>query len=252
MTWSGPFGFDFKILDLSALLDGDSYTRTATVFAVNYGTSGYARDEFRGQGLTYDSNGIPTAGVMTRYAGFLNGSKVGSIDGLGISVPSLVAAANTLSLSDDRRVFASALAGNDQIRGGRYNDKLESFAGNDTLTGGQGADRLYGGAGADVFVFKSIRDSTVSSAGRDVIYDFSTAQRDRIDLHSIDARTNVAGNQAFTFIGKNPFHKKAGELRYEKASGGVMVLGDVNGDGNADFAIHVKGVSSLSKGYFLL
>jgi hypothetical protein len=87
---------------------------------------------------------------------------------------------------------------------------------------------------------------------RDTIYDFSSGQRDRIDLKAIDAQTTVGGNQSFTFIGKNGFQGKAGELRYDKVSGGALVSGDVNSDGIADFAIYLKGVSALSKGYFML
>ena len=49
---------------------------------------------------------------------------------------------------------------------------------------------------------------------RDVIYDFSSAQADKIDISAIDARTAVSGNQAFTFIGAAEFSKKAGERRY--------------------------------------
>jgi Ca2+-binding RTX toxin-like protein len=143
-------------------------------------------------------------------------------------------------------------AGNDILKGGAGNDLLKGDAGSDKLFGGAGADRLFGGSGSDTFVFRSIAQSTADPAGRDTILDFSTRQKDKIDLKDIDANTLAAGNQAFKFIGQQDFHKKAGELRYEKAGGFTYVEGDVNGDGSADFAIALKGALNLSKAYFIL
>ncbi|MEZ0170881.1 calcium-binding protein [Microvirga sp. TS319] len=251
-TWSGSYGFDLRDLDLSGLADAYDYTRTSTVFAARYDAKGSFRDEFRGTGFAYDRDGVPVSGTVKSYAAIASGKKVGFIDGLNISVKSLVAAAMTYSTADDLKIFKSALAGNDRLTGGASGDKLEGFGGNDILYGKAGADKLYGGAGADTFVFKSTGDSTVSASGRDTIFDFTPSQKDRIDLHVIDANKKAAGDQAFSFIGSQSFHKKAGELRYEKYGTGVLVSGDVNGDGQADFSIYVKGLSTLSKAYFIL
>jgi Ca2+-binding RTX toxin-like protein len=250
LTWNGSFGFNLRNLDLSSLMYGDSYTRTPTLFSANYSAS--ARDEFRGYGFTYDAFGIPTSGTVTSYAAFLDFKRVGFIDGASVAVSDLVDAASTFGTSDDYAVYRSILSGNDRITGGRYNDKLEGFAGKDVLYGRGGADMLYGGSSADTFVFKSKADSTVSTSGRDKIYDFAGRLGDKIDLKAIDAKAAVGGNQAFTFIGKQAFHEKAGELRYEKVSGGSVVYGDMNGDAQADFSIYLKNVSVLSKGYFIL
>jgi hypothetical protein len=251
-TWAGPYGFDLQDLDLSSVYYGYSYTRTSTVFAANYDSRGYYRDEFRGTGFAYDSNGVPVAGLVKSYAAYSAGKKIGAIDGISISVATLAKAASSYSTSDDLKIFTSALTGNDWLTGGSYNDKLQGFGGNDVLYGKLGADRLYGGLGADTFTCKSIKDSTVASSGRDTIYDFSAAQNDRIDLHSIDASTKVSGDQSFLFIGKTVFHHKAGELHYESYGSGVLVSGDTNGDGQADFSIYLKGVTTLSKGYFIV
>jgi VCBS repeat-containing protein len=143
-------------------------------------------------------------------------------------------------------------ASDDILVAGAGKDSLKGSLGRDRLTGGIGADKLWGGSGADVFVYTSVKDSTVSVMGRDVIYDFSPRDTDRIDLTAMDANSRKSGDQAFKFIGKESFHRKAGELRYEKASGGIMVSGDINGDGKADFAVTVKGLASFSKGYFML
>lgn len=252
LAWNGSFGFNLADIDLGNLAYGLDYIRTSSRFVVEYTYTGSTRDEFRGYGFTYDMAGVPNGGVITSYASYDGGRKIGSIEGASVSVASLVSVAATGSSSDDLRLLRSFLAGNDRITGGSYGDKLEGFAGNDVLYGRGGADKLYGGSGADAFTFKSVKDSTVFSGGRDTIQDFSASQRDRIDLRAIDANTKASGNQAFSFIGKNGFHDKAGELRYEKYGSGALVSGDVNGDGNADFSIYVKGLASLSKSYFIL
>ena len=65
------------------------------------------------------------------------------------------------------------------------------------------------------------------------------------------AKKGVGGNQKFKFIGKHDFHDTKGELRYEDKGAKVVVQGDVNGDGKADFEILVK-LGSLEKGDFIL
>jgi Ca2+-binding RTX toxin-like protein len=150
---------------------------------------------------------------------------------------------------DNRLVGGS---GNDILEGGAGSDMITGGAGNDILIGGAGGDDLYGGAGADKFVFNSVSD--FGGNGRlDIIYDFSTAEGDKIDLTGIDANTTLAGSQAFSFLGAASFTKHAGELRtaYDATSNQTLVLGDVDGDGVADFSFWVKNVSSLSASDFL-
>jgi len=140
-------------------------------------------------------------------------------------------------------------AGNDTLVGRNGGDVLNGAGGNDYLTGNGGNDTLVGGTGADKFVFGG---SYVSSGGTDTVMDFSHAQGDRLHLHSIDAKTTVADNQAFTFIGATAFHKVAGELRYQVSGSDSYVQGDVNGDGVADFSIKVVGVGTLVSADFTL
>ncbi|WP_421593873.1 calcium-binding protein [Shinella sp. M27] len=127
--------------------------------------------------------------------------------------------------------------GNDILQGDDGNDILNGGDGIDTLYGGLGKDTLTGGAAKDTFVFKSVRDSTVASTGRDIIKDFARADAEKVDLKLIDASTKASGDQEFTFIGTQAFHKVAGELHYEIKSGDTYISGDVNGDGVADFTI---------------
>ncbi len=147
-------------------------------------------------------------------------------------------------------------AGDDRLKGGRDadrlfgdagDDRLEGGSGNDRLVGGAGADLMFGGSGADRFVFAS-RYDFAQRAERDVIGDFSHEQRDRIDLAALDANTFRSGNQDFHFIGRQSFSETAGELRFKNG----LLMGDVQGDGVADFFIEVQGVDRLSASDFLL
>lgn len=140
----------------------------------------------------------------------------------------------------------------ENLAGSRFNDTLKGNDGANFIGGNAGADRLTGGAGADTFVFVAVSDSTTSAKGRDIITDFKQSQKDQIDLHEIDANSKVSGDQAFKFIATENFHKKAGELRYERAGGDTFVKGDVNGDGKADFAILIDPSIKLNATDFIL
>lgn len=151
--------------------------------------------------------------------------------------------------------FADRLTGDgnaNAIIGGYGNDRIVGGSGGDRLVGQFGADDLFGGAGADRFRYNDLWESTVSPAGRDTVFDFSGADGDRIDLRGIDARHGTPANQAFTFIGTAAFHGSAGELRYEKQASDTYVYADVNGDGKADFSIHLDDAVSLSVDHFIL
>ncbi|WP_262300076.1 Ig-like domain-containing protein [Microvirga sesbaniae] len=141
-------------------------------------------------------------------------------------------------------------ARHDRLDGGAGNDTLKGEAGNDRITGGLGRDKMWGGSGRDVFDFNSAKESKVGSQ-RDIVYDFKSGQ-DRIDLRDIDANTRLKGNQKFAWTGseapflspkdgsaflKAGFTGEAGELRYENG----ILMGDVNGDGRADFQIKIVG-----------
>lgn len=134
--------------------------------------------------------------------------------------------------------------------GSSLSNVLNGGAGDDTLTGGSGADLLSGGTGNDRFVFANF-DSGVDDGSRDVIIDFVRGD-DRIDLRQIDAVADTAADDAFTFIRGNAFTSHAGEMRFEAISGGVKVMMDMDGDGQADMAIDVMGVTNLWGSDFLL
>ncbi len=121
-------------------------------------------------------------------------------------------------------------------------------AGADTLTGGGGVDTLTGGLGGDSFVLVALADSPVATPV--TISDFLAAQGDRIDLTAIDANSTIAGDDAFTFIGAALFSNVAGQLRIQTVGADLQVLGDVDGDGAADFAITLTSLATLAAAEF--
>ncbi|MCZ0964394.1 calcium-binding protein [Paracoccus benzoatiresistens] len=153
-------------------------------------------------------------------------------------------------LGDTGNDVLYAEAGADHLQGGTGNDRLYGGEGNDALYGGTGIDSLYGGAGADVFVFVDRSDSIPK--GRDYIDDFSSFQRDRIDLSAMDALITQSGNQDFTYIGRQTFSGEAGELRWVRTAAATFVQADLNGDAVADFALHIGKSIDLHLSDFLL
>jgi hypothetical protein len=133
--------------------------------------------------------------------------------------------------------------GSNVLTGTTGEDWIDGRGGADTITGGRGADRLTGGSGADRFVYTSVADSLLNQM--DIITDFSRSQGDRISLSGIDANANIAGDQAFSFIGTAAFSNVAGQLRYQQVGGNTFLYGDVNGDGVADFGIQLSGNVAL-------
>lgn len=109
----------------------------------------------------------------------------------------------------------------------------------DNFNGGHGKDIFTGGLGSDDFDFNLTSDSR-RGAKHDKITDF-THGSDQIDLDNIDAKKGGSDND-FHFIRAKPFHGKAGELHFVKHHTYLMVEGDVNGDGKADFQIEVHGI----------
>jgi len=158
--------------------------------------------------------------------------------------------------------FNDTLTGNNaanRIAGGTGNDVIKGLGGNDVLSGGDGADKLFGGAGADkllggagadTFVFSSSAESTLDQ--RDVLYGFSRADGDKINVSSIDANIDISGNQAFTFVGETSFSRSAGELRYVQKNGDTFVHADVDGNGLIDFTVKLDGLVDLKASDFLL
>jgi Ca2+-binding RTX toxin-like protein len=140
--------------------------------------------------------------------------------------------------SDGDALFAGS--GSDTLDGGTGNDNLNGGVGNDVLIGDAGADTMTGGAGSDTFLYGAITESGTTAATRDTITDFVVGT-DTINVSAIDADTNVAGNQAFAFIGTAAFSAR-GQARYV---GGIL---EFNSTGNnaADMSIAFTGNPAIT------
>ena len=141
--------------------------------------------------------------------------------------------------------------GFDALVGGDGNDTLNGGNGQDTLTGGAGRDVLSGGDGADDFVYYYASDSGTANVARDRINGFISGSDD-IDLRNMDANINDADIDAFSWRGRQAFDGTAGQLRWSSVAAGVVVEADLDGDGSADFAILLGGISSVLRGDFLI
>jgi Ca2+-binding RTX toxin-like protein len=195
-------------------------------------------------------NGIDTASYAGAKAGVVANLAVPSVN-TGDAKGDTYSSIENLTGSS----YADRLTGDTKanvIDGGAGDDVLSGGAGNDRLIGGLGFDDLYGGAGSDRFVFRSVKELGTSKTATDTIFDFSRTDKDVIDFTAMDANLKKGGDQAFTFIGTAKFSNAAGELRYEKTKADTYVYGDLNGDGKADFVLHIDAALNLKAGDFLL
>lgn len=134
--------------------------------------------------------------------------------------------------------------------GNTLNNDIEGGSGNDQLRGGLGSDTLTGAGGADRFIFGSVQEAGLG-VSKDIITDFNPGQ-DIIDLSLIDANSLLRRDQAFSSNIQNNFTGQAGQLIAQQDSENLIVLGDINGDSVADFAIQLNGISSINSGNFIL
>ena len=130
--------------------------------------------------------------------------------------------------------------GDDSLAGSGGADTLKGGSGDDEIAGGTEQDLMTGGAGGDVFVFTSALDIS-SGALRDRITDFGTGA-DKIDLSAFMAGAS--------FIGGSSFSGTAPEIRHNAANG--LLIGDVNGDGVADWTLVLGGASVFTAGMLVL
>ena len=128
-------------------------------------------------------------------------------------------------------------------------DVIDGRGGADLIDGGGSADILTGGQGYDTFRYQLAGESRANAA--DTITDFDRAF-DLIDLSRVDADEAAAGHQPFAFIGQAAFGGAAGELRYAVSGDDARVEADLNGDGLADMAIDLLGITQLTVADFTL
>jgi Ca2+-binding RTX toxin-like protein len=144
---------------------------------------------------------------------------------------------DALKLVGNEALNGTGNAANNILIGNVASNFLDGGAGNDQITGGAGADRLKGGDGADRFIFAD-GDTGNTAATADCILDFSRAQGDKIDLTGIDANVKASGDQAFTLHASGTDYV-AGALWLSSNGNFTVVNMDTDGDGKADYLIHV-------------
>ena len=234
--WIGDFQFDIDSIDVSswgvsdfsqlkALLRTDS-TGSAWLNAAYNGYSHY---------LTIDgvaATELISSDFIYSNAGARNETGTAFIDTLFGS-----RYADVLSGGGAADILLGGI-GADVLNGDGGADHLIGGAGADILRGGAGADSLTGNAGADVFDFNAVSESP-AGAGRDIITDL-TLDVDVIDVHGIDARSDIAGNQDFRWIGAADF-TAAGQLNYYYAGGNTIISGNTDADAQAEFQVAVIG-----------
>lgn len=165
----------------------------------------------------------------------------------------------------------SGEAGNDSLFGAGGNDILLGGAGNDRLNGGAGFDILIGGGGNDVYAFDAASFPDEDDLAIDFVSDFSRG--DLFDFSALDANTALDGDQAFSLVshwtaggvGQLMVSAYSNVLKAIGALGGVdlgaygwglggqvsIVWGDIDGDGQSDFAVLVADNSVSTSGWLL-
>lgn len=135
-------------------------------------------------------------------------------------------------------------SGNDRLNGQAGSDSINGGSGDDTLTGGPGRDFLLGGQGDDQFVFRSDTD------GADVVSDFTRGD-DQLVFRA--AGFDNLGPDFDLVVNGNP-SAGSGEAAFlfDTSSRDLFYDADGNGAGNAFLVAELDGVSTLTRGDFLI
>ncbi len=140
-------------------------------------------------------------------------------------------------------------AGNNRLSGLAGVDTINGNDGDDVIVGGLNNDLLRGGIGADTF---AVLDESINTAilETDVVYDFSTAEGDLLDLSAIDANTLLDGNQDFVLV--TSFSNVGGQMSMTFSGGQTLIRLDVDGDNAADYQLKINGDVTGSSADWLL
>ena len=141
------------------------------------------------------------------------------------------------------------ISGFEAIYGSGLSDVLVGNAASNRLRGNAGQDTLTGNGGADVFDYDTITDSPVANGESDIITDFDS--NDRIDLRSIDADPNLAGDQAFSFIGSAAF-SAPGQVRVNLGTANTVISVNLTGNAGSEMRIVLQGLQTVDATDLLL
>jgi Ca2+-binding RTX toxin-like protein len=194
-----------------------------------------------------------TADVVVTHAGSVLNNLYSSVSYTAPANVTYMAFTGSAAVTGTANNGAMMMAANnagDTLIGGAGKVIMLGGTGNDTFILGSGGGYVTGGGGADTFVFSSIA-STGTLSSPSTISDFSSADHDHIDLRTLEASV-LGANHSFHFIGAAAFSHTAGELHYTVSNGSLLLSGDINGDGVADFSISLYHVTSLSANDLIL
>lgn len=265
--WEGTMmAFDVALLqqlygaNMSYATGDDTYVLAdenvlETFFACIWDAGG--RDE-----MVYAGSKNAVIDLRPAHLGYAEGSGgyISFADGIygGFTIANGVTIENASGGSGDDTIRGNdarnALGGNDgqdQIFGLAGRDHLMGGGGADLLCGGAALDHLKGGAGADDFLYLALDDSGAVRASADRIAGFVSGS-DHVDLSGLDGQSGGTADDAFVWIDTDAFSHTVGELRWQAIGAGVLVQGDRDGDGVADFALLLTGVNSVVVGDFML
>lgn len=243
---------DMREYDSEDVNENDALALSDTTFSAE-GTDGFTYT-YTGTGFVdNDADDIPDTGTIHGISVTFEGDPFFAVSGLDMDWPDYW---NFVALGDQdlflNTVFGSAdtitgssgndyligLGGNDTMSGGGGKDTLDGGKGKDGIEGGAGKDRLIGGAsqdtltgdaGADMFVFGKAKDTGVGANKRDIVSDYDAAEGDVLDLRKMNTNDDF-------HVGGTTFDNEAGEIiGFDNGSGDLIVQGDLDGDGIADF-----------------
>ncbi|WP_274627531.1 hypothetical protein [Arvimicrobium flavum] len=130
-------------------------------------SDGNAETSIRGHGFTYAGSYV-TGGIVTSYVVTYGGAV--AFEGHGFNAHAPIVAEEILT-RDPVGLFSYALAGNDDIYGSAYSDRLAGYAGDDWFDPWSGDDDVYGGAGFDtVYLSGSLGDYQITPAAPGVFH----------------------------------------------------------------------------------
>jgi Ca2+-binding RTX toxin-like protein len=137
------------------------------------------------------------------------------------------------------------------MAGGPGNDRFYGGAGNDNMIVDDGQDTLTGGAGADEFVIASVDRDILGKFLPHLITDFRHGE-DLIDVSIADAKSSVAGNNVFSFVGTQA-PSAEGQLGYTVLGGVTRVwINETSGTPERHVILELTGSIALTADDFVL
>jgi Ca2+-binding RTX toxin-like protein len=164
-------GSDYKFFDnLNSVITDVTYQ---DIYTVEYTDNGNLLGvDVAGSAITVSANEKALTGGLVN--GFFQVVSDGvdwydafGFEGIAVSAVALQKAIDSQSTTDDYKIIAGILSGNDTFNLSSYDDYALGYGGKDKLYGGDGKDSLYGGNGNDTLIGGTGLDSLTGGLGAD-------------------------------------------------------------------------------------